>query len=138
MTDIVFFGCYDSIGHGLYDVNKKHIQEFGPFKEWILDGYFPPSTTDAKFGIGRRDGLFQYQPEEIASVSYIPFNGVIYTVLAMWDRSIDKRYAANAAFVANEELTFREMWILAEEKFPSIANRLKANPVHWNTSLETA
>jgi hypothetical protein len=51
-----------------------------------------------------------------------------WSVLAMWDRSIDTRGACNAAFIAEGELTHAELWVLAKQHYPKIVARLKAAP----------
>jgi hypothetical protein len=65
------------------------------------------------------------EDETIASVAH--WQG--WTVLAMWDRSIDTRGACNAAFIAQGEHTHAQMWALARLQYPKIVARLKAAPM---------
>lgn len=51
-----------------------------------------------------------------------------WSVMAMWDRSMDTRPNSNAAFVAEGLLTHAEMWAAARQHFPQVVARLKAAP----------
>lgn len=80
-----------------------------------LDGKFTPGPHP-QYGTG---GL---QDETFVALTYV--RG--WTVLAMWDNSIDKRPGSNAAFIAEGRLTEEAMWALAQQHFPQIVQRLVA------------
>jgi len=116
---VYYFGCWNQAGHYLHEPSGKTIHAAGPFTDGSLDGTFPPHIH--KPGGGYREIL---EDETIASLAY--WRG--WTVLAMWDRSVDKRGGCNAAFVAEGEHTHAEMWALARQNYPQIVARLKAAP----------
>lgn len=110
-----FFGVWDnSLGHELRNASGVRLYQGNPLLGSCpldarqLDCVFTP----------RRPG----EPEDIVELTYV--HG--WTIMAMWDRSMDKRYASNAAFLAEGHLTKDEMWAMAERVFPSICPRLKA------------
>lgn len=122
MSDVYYNGCWDEPGHYLHDQTGHILWEgVGPFtRNGIpLDGYFPPATCGSN---GRQ--MPGYQDDTLASLTHVKG----WTVLAMWDRSIDSRYGCNAAFLAEGQLTHAEMWALAKEAYPKIVARLKAAP----------
>jgi hypothetical protein len=49
-----------------------------------------------------------------------------YTVVAFWDRSIDRRHASNSCFIADQILSFSEMIPFCEEAFPEVFKRYGA------------
>ena len=104
------FGCLRGKGHFLYDSNGRGVSEAGPFKENEIDGTFCPKLSD--------------QDQAFASLVYK--NG--WTIMAMWDRSIDKRFASNIAFIAEGQLTQQQMWETANHYFPDRIKLLAAAP----------
>lgn len=118
-SPVYYFGCWDRPGHYLVDPNNRHIDRAGPFTAGNLDGSFPPH-------IPLPGGNYRQLIEDETIASLAHWKG--WTVLAMWDRSVDTRGACNAAFVVEGEHTHAEMWALAREHFPKIVGRLKAAP----------
>lgn len=95
----------------------------GPFTGGTSYGtIYGLDTTFAPGPHGTRAG----NVEDEAAIALTYFRG--WTVMAMWDRSIDTRGASNAAFISEGRLTETEMWALAREYFPTIVARLKAAP----------
>jgi hypothetical protein len=117
VAEVYYFGCWDSSGHFLVDRDGHSVLTAGPFDIYNLDGTFPNHVVSRHSGRRAED-------ETIASLAH--WQG--WTVLAMWDRSVDSRPGSNAAFVAPGELTHAQMWALAWEHFPQIVARLKAEP----------
>lgn len=118
-----FFGVWDQAkGHYLRDQHGRSVDTAGPFGDWI-DGYFPPRT---QAGENRASiaTAHPWQDDTIASLTH--YRG--WTILAMWDRSIDTRYACNAAFMYEGHRTTSWMWAQARESFPDIVRRLRAAP----------
>lgn len=108
MVDVYFFGCWGSVGHSLYARTGRSIEEAGPFSLNNIDGKYAPQINP--------------QDESISSLVWV--DG--WTIMGMWDRSVDKRGNSNAAFIAKGKLTQAEMWELANKHFPSITKRLQA------------
>jgi hypothetical protein len=80
---------------------------------WDLDGMYPPPRTQVQ-----------------SHADLVHARG--WTVLAMWDRSGDRRPNSNSAFIARGELTFDEMTAMAAEHFPGEWKRINdAAPVIW-------
>ena len=114
-----YFGCWDQAGHYLDEPSGQNVHAAGPFTDSNLDGTFPPKIHKPGGNYGEC-----IEDETIAVLAH--WRG--WTVLAMWDRSIDTRGASNAAFVAEGEHTHAEMWELARQRYPQIVARLKAAP----------
>lgn len=117
---IYYFGCWDRIGHYLCDPSGRHVRSAGPFTDCNLDGTFPNHVHIP-------GGRYNERVEDDTIASLAHWKG--WTVLAMWDRSVDTRAACNAAFIAEGEHTHAEMWALARQHYPKIVARLKAAPV---------
>lgn len=112
-VSIYFFGCIREAGHYLWSKGcSRSIWDPPPDWPWnstgVLDGKYPPQ--DKK------------QPLGAATLTH--HNG--WTVLAMWDRSVDPRFNSNAAFIARGAHDFAEMLELAREHFPSVLARIEA------------
>lgn len=113
---VLFFGCLGDVGHylhhadgyRLYDASRKNLK--CPF-EGALDSTFAPP--------------FVNQRDDVTALTHI--HG--WTVLAMWDRSIDKRPGSNAAFLVPGTHTEAFVWEAARAVFPQVVSRLKAAPV---------
>ena len=86
-----------------------------------MDGTFPNH-------IHKPGGSYNECVEDETIASLAHWHG--WTVLAMWDRSIDTRAACNAAFIAEGEYTHAEMWALARQHYPKIVARLQAAAGH--------
>lgn len=115
-----YFGCIGRPGHYLF-ASPCHMVRMEPTEwpfgadGWMLDGKYPPP--------GREE-------QSVALVVHV--DG--WTVMAMWDRSVDRRGKCNSNFVAHGEHTFDEMVALAAEHFPTVWKRINdAAPVtQWN------
>jgi len=116
---VYYFGCWDQVGHYLHEPSGRTVRAAGPFTDGNLDGTFPPK-------IHKPGGSYNERIEDESIAVLAHWRG--WTVLAMWDRSIDTRGACNAAFVANGEHTHADMWALARQHYPTIVARLKAAP----------
>ena len=122
-TPVYYFGCWDQPGHYLHEPGGRVVypEAVGPFvgggaygSHLPLDGTFTP-------------GPYSLHIEDDTAVALTHIRG--WTVLAMWDRSVDTRGGCNAAFIAEGSLTGAEMWALARQHFPQIVARLKAAQV---------
>lgn len=114
ITNLYYFGCWNEVGHYFHDPNGRRPRVVGPFD--AFDRNRPIDAIYAPFGVN--------QDESATNLAYT--NG--WTVLAMWDRSIDSRPGSNAAFLAEGKHTENEMLASAKQLYPQIVNRLKAAP----------
>ncbi len=104
---LLYFGCWDCVGHYLVDQNGKHVK---PTILKEIDGKYPNKSI-------RED-------EQDSTITHEQG----WTILAMWDRSIDKRYGSNAAFLIEGTFTKDQMWEMAHTTYPKITQRLVARP----------
>lgn len=121
---IYFFGCLNGrVGHSLVgqDLRSTWTLDVGAGKlDWHeLDGTFAPGaeTKPPRFGM-------EHQVEGHAALRR--WKG--FTILAFWDRSVDKRGNSNAAFICPdvaEQMTFDAMVRRAREAFPQIWARFR-------------
>lgn len=114
MGNAFYFGCRNhEAGHYLQDASGRGVYEDSlpkdfPVKHHVLDaGLLPPYQAREK------------QVEGLAQLAHI--GG--WTILAFWDRSVDKRYGCNSAFVFRGTLTFEETKAKAAAMFPKIWGR---------------
>lgn len=124
ITPVYYFGCWNHAGHYLHEPGGRSLSrdEVGPFDVYgkaglPLDGKFTPGPHP-QYGTG---GL---QDESFVALTHV--RG--WTVMAMWDHSVDTRGGSNAAFITEGSLTHADMWRLARAHFPHIVARLKAAP----------
>lgn len=124
MKTLYHFGCWERAGHYLHAPGGVSVRDnIGPFGNGnVLDGYFAPSTGDDRHRAA--DNPFPYQDESLAAL--IHTRG--WTLLSMWDRSVDTRFACNTTFLIEGKFTTDEMWAMAREHYPKIVARLKAAP----------
>jgi hypothetical protein len=108
---MLYFGCWSEPGHYLHRSDGMRFygeQSSSPFSAAQLDGVFAPR------GVNGRD--------DVATLTHV--HG--WTVLAMWDYSVDKRPGSNAAFLIPGTHVEAEVWRQAAAVFPSVVARLKA------------
>lgn len=117
MNDFFYFGCNSRPGHHLYSpdmlgsLNPENIKGW----PWGLGGL---DTTYPAGGANRdREGP--------ATITH--HKG--WTVMAMWDKSVDKRNNCNAAFVARGTLNYDEMVRVAELHFSGVWRRINDRKV---------
>lgn len=105
-----YFGCWTETGHYLHDRDGNSLRQAGPFRPQNVDTVYAP-----------------WPGENVTRVNLVHTNG--WTVLAMWDRSVDTRPGSNVAFIEEGELTLADMWAQAHSQFPQIVQRLQAAPL---------
>ena len=125
VSPVYYFGCWNHAGHFLHDPSGRSLsrEAVGPFDVYgktgmPIDGKFTPGPHPQ---YGPSGGL---QDDTFVALTYV--RG--WTVVAMWDNSIDSRPGSNAAFIAEGRLTEADMWALARQHYPQIVARLKAAP----------
>jgi very-short-patch-repair endonuclease len=104
-----YFGCWDCVGHYLVNQNGKKFRSIGPITN--IDGKYSPQNNKED----DRESIITHEKG--------------WTILAMWDRSVDKRYGSNAAFIIEGRYTIDQMWEMASKNYPQIVKRLMAYSV---------
>lgn len=113
MTDDAFyFGCWDRLGHFLFDVHGR------TRREGTLPADFPVMTHALD---GAMLGYDRQQVEGRAYVAHV--RG--WTILSFWDRSVDKRYACSSNFILRGTLGFDAAVAKARAAFPQVWQRYK-------------
>ena len=127
-----YFGCWDEPGHYLHDPRGRVLrrEQVGPFDVYGQMGL----PLDERFTPGPHPhGGSGLQDESFVALTYV--RG--WTVMAMWDRSVDTRPGCNAAFIREGRLSEADMWALARQHYPRIVARLKAAQGRTIESPET-
>jgi len=112
-----YFGCIEIPGHYLscdwFPMLAIRIRETDwPFGEygWKLDGNFAPPGP---------------QIQSAAKLTNIVTHTEDWwTVLGMWDRTVDNRAHSNSNFIERGKWTFDQMVEIAKRKFPAIWERI--------------
>ena len=92
-----YFGCWNEAGHNLRLVTGRNMHGRPGDKDYPLP--FSAGQLDTVFtprGVG--------EDQTKTELTYV--HG--WTVLAMWDRSVDTRPGSNCAFLFKEQLTLEE------------------------------
>ena len=105
---LYFFGCWDR--PGLYWRSNSGA-------ELTYDG-----PVGWPFG-HEIDGRFCCIGPEVQGKAWL-WHSKGWSIVSMWDRSVDKRGACNASFVAPEPLTFDQMMSMARERYPEFFKRI--------------
>jgi hypothetical protein len=115
-----YFGCWERSGHF-----------------WHSNKYTRERDIEARVGPGIADRIDSgfcpgKIPGEAYSRSRVEFEGEAslhhvdgWTILALWDRSIDHRGGCNSNFVVRGTHTYAVMCAIAEAQFPSVWHRFK-------------
>ncbi len=108
----LYFGCGsdDYPGHHVFRPGMKHAR-YGAHQEWLRlnDGCFPPGYEDGAEPEGR---------------SVIIYPRGEFTLLAFWDRSVDKRHGSHSVFLFPGLLTWNLAISEARKQFPEVMKRL--------------
>lgn len=111
-----YFGCNRESGHyfygpGMESMGARAPEVLLPFRWAILDGGLQSQRRGEQHN--------EYAPPLLSHIGG-------WTVLAMWDNSVDRRPASCAAFVMEGTHTQAEVVDQARLDFPDIVKRLKA------------
>lgn len=110
---IFYFGCWDMVGHFLYDHNGKNLGFSDKDLPWKhIDGTLCPEDT-------RKDGVVKIH------------HAKGWTAAAFWDYSIDHRGGSNSVFFFEDLLDFDIMMIEFKKTFPKIYNRFNFDLTEW-------
>lgn len=119
MIEAYYFGCIGHPGHYWWRRDRC---------DWGIPKIVGPNIDpriDAGFCPGTSRDLKPWQrtrPEVEGEAAMHHIDG--WTVLAFWDRSVDRRGACNSNFVARGEHDFDAMLAIAREQFPHVMGRL--------------
>ena len=122
--EMYYFGCWWRSGHFLRDKRGQ----------WV-----PYEALPTEFQGGKLDGkAFEATPQDPRAYSSPQPLGVVrlqhitpaqggpaWSVLSMWDRSVDSRGNANASFIIPGIYTTEEMWQIAERDFSFVVRRIR-------------
>lgn len=108
---VYFFGCIGDCGHFLWAPGKRYPITMPLDWPWHYEGIL--------------DGTFAPQGNQQLGRALITHHGG-WTVLAMWDRSVDRRPDSNGAFIARGDHNFVRMVELAQKHFPAVLARIEA------------
>lgn len=105
LKEPLYFGCVGRPGHYVFTPDLRHSDDTNT--RWLsyLDGKLPPDDSTQTQGIAR---LHHF---------------VGCTLIAFWDRSVDKRGGCNSVFALPGKLTFEQARDAAQRAFPNIWNR---------------
>lgn len=101
MTDVFFFGCLHDLGHYFHYLDgRRELRIDGlPWPSHSVDGGFQPPATD----------------EEGQALRHVKDG---WTVVAYWDRSVDKRPGSCSALIVHGVMTTPEAVELVGNAFP--------------------
>ena len=112
--EIYFFGCENGqAGHYLWSVGMNRcwdLIEKLPWG-WSIDAKLAPATPEGNTGRAEIEGHAALHHKDG------------WSVLAWWDRSVDKRYGSNAGLHARGTFTAEEMLALGRKYFPAVMSR---------------
>ena len=134
---MLFFGCAnDDIGHYLFTVIDGRLHDIGASRRETWDLPFPYEKLDGRFQPSAGDPFVEPHPnrwgarDETLGVArlhhVIGMSGVTWTIIAMWDRSVDKRGASCAAVLVAEKLNFDELVERCRVEMPAVMKRFPA------------
>src|SRR5512139_4021755 len=113
-TSGAYFGCWEHMGHFLYDVTGRRTtpeQLNLPWRAEEFDGRLCPGWS--------RDRQLSLEEEGEALVHHR--DG--WTALGFWDRSLDKRYNSVSVFFLPGLMAYDEVLMEAKRIFPKIWKR---------------
>lgn len=127
-VEAYYFGCWHDTGHYLHNKHGRSDRSDGPIVAALptalcigssvrMDGWWAPGVIDLA---GRAKNT---KPEVECDAALHHFHS--WTVLAWWDRSIDKRSGSNSALLVAGRHDFTAMVEIGKAQFPRIMKRQK-------------
>lgn len=119
--DAYYYGCGNDSGHYWWAPNDRPDPLLNAYKtpEDRMRPLGSPFGVEVDCGVQPKTEPYQHQgPCRIETRDG-------WTVMAWWDRSVDKRYNSCSAFVHRGEHAFPEMLKLLKSEFPWVFNRLR-------------
>lgn len=125
-AECYFFGCIERAGHDLWrrqgggrvtdahDVEEKIRRALGAPLDAAGVGGLCWNSPKSQWG-----GSSSYDRDETEGRALLTRrNG--WTVVAFWDRSVDRRGACNSAFIVRGEMTFEQATRVARHRWPDV------------------
>ncbi len=112
-----YYGCVGDIGHYLW--GPGYSKPCGP-SDWPFGTLGQPLDGEPNFA-----PLDKTQPTGPMRLTHIEG----WTVLGMWDRSVDKRMGSHSTFTAKGDYDREQMIALAAEHFPRVWARIASGPI---------
>jgi hypothetical protein len=116
-----YFGCFGELGHYWWSTSLREKifdtpQELG--RGLAIDGIYAP---------------FGREIEGSAQIVYMrpPNQHKAWTIIAFWDRSVDKRSGSNSAFVLEGVYPFEDALHIAKGQFPDVFKRFTFPITRW-------
>ena len=125
-VETYYFGCWEQSGHfwrsksGYDEERRIETRVPAPLRRGHIDGNFCPGAV-----AGSQWKKTRAEVEGEAALHHI--DG--WTVLAWWDRSVDRRGACNSAIAACGLFDFATMLAITRAQFPTVLTRRKDPPV---------
>jgi hypothetical protein len=127
--EVYHFGVWndDDAGHFTHGENGRNLDfnHIGPWNK--IDGNLAPG--DHYKDVEGATALHHY-----ILYPFLTSPAVVWTAMAFWDRSSDRRMACNTAFFVARKCSFEEMCELAAERYPKQWKRLNVLPFLVKTS----
>ena len=114
MSKLIYFGCHKQSGH-----------------YWWLPGYrqyFNPPENDP-WGKHVDSGLAESPIPGQVEGAAILHKLNLWTAIAFWDRSVDKRLGSNSVFLIDTFMDAEELLLKAAAAFPEVFERLNKPPL---------
>lgn len=108
---ILYFGCYKSIGHGLYAKNDKGL---------LLTGQDAPRWNSTGFGDTIDTGLLEEYHTSYREGFVCYQTGIKLVWYCLWDNSIDSRPGSHSTFVTEGIYTKEELLEEAKKQWPEV------------------
>lgn len=110
-----YFGPIGGVGHYFWLSDRTSTHDFKGKGPWgtSVDGRLAPPDNAEKEGealIHHKDG---------------------WTAISFWDRTVDKRGGCSSTYLINDDLTFKEMAVLAEKTFPARWGAMEFEVIEW-------
>ena len=127
-----YFGCLGELGHYWHNKNgcKRSLEISArlPAAFKRIDGGFCPGAV-------RGDLYARSCPEVEGEAALHHVEG--WTVLAWWDRSVDRRGACNSAIVARGTHDFTTMMEIGKAQYPEVLDRQRKPIILVEAPMET-
>ena len=126
MSGPIYFGCWGTVGHFMWTREGGWMHGIGYHDEKKLPKALQPCKLDGVHAplIGKKEYPNHHLPEAPqGQAAIVHVEG--WTVLAFWDRSVDKRGASNSAFLLLGTLTFEDARDRSKEAFPEVWARFQ-------------
>ncbi len=102
--EVFYFGCVGQVGHHLHSKKRSGLRGNETPWEWSIDAGIFKSANYGVLYTAKKDG---------------------WTLIFVWDNSVDSRPGSHSTFVAHQDMTTDELLNCAREQWPEIFSRRK-------------